>query len=276
MKPALVLSTSTNSHASRDIQKIKRLFQKHDIDVFETGLSWPRDELYFLDNGQYLYVQTGTVQEEWIYGHFAAYGGTYLQAEDLLITSDRKANLKLKEKTADFLGLSKTHVVPVSSFVPCLEHIAVSANKTFYRSNHLDPFMNLLPKAKKLVTYDHPHLLEEASLLAGKVDYSVISLPLMDAAYAAVGFVESNNVLFIDDRAKQSQEVLLPYVDKVVGVPPLLKTNQFSGSLRCMTNEVPVDKAYVQQQLKKRPLSLELVRSDLPKKFWQKAQYIGW
>lgn len=243
MKPTIVLSASQRRPVSL-VKKITWIFQDHGVDVFHTPLDWPRDELFFLPTGEYDYVQRGTIQEKWS-DNFAWHGGTYLKGDGFLLSSMLESNIEREQKTKLLCKVDDIYYLNVLPAMASMHDVAPFSQPNFFVNNtHIDVLVGVSNTVRTFFAYDEPRLLSRLENVADTVGYDIVPIPKSEARYAAINFVESSGVLFVDGRAKKTKNIVRNYGVQVASVPGLDTANKHYGGLCCMTTACPVDKKY--------------------------------
>ncbi|MBN1896916.1 MAG: hypothetical protein JW789_04310 [Candidatus Aenigmarchaeota archaeon] len=225
---------------------LAKKLEKHGVDVLLPNpkiYAWARDEFFFQDDGHYLSVQKASSPPE-AYGHEAYHGGKILKGDGFLVASD-SVGRKRRKKTVRKFGFDEGFFYDIAKELNALSSIKVSGNETFYGSSsyrHIDAIFNLGNRKKSIFTYSHPKLLAKAKEIRNDTGYDIVDLPLSDAEFASVGFVEIGDSIVMDCRAKESAGILKSMGYNMITTPkPLTEINQKNGSLRCITAELPVD-----------------------------------
>ena len=241
MDETLIIS-SNEGHGKYLPTLFAKKLEKNDIPVLLSSVCWPRDELFFYQNGRYDYVQKGTCQPDF-QPHFAWNGGTYLEGNNFIIGS-LTANPQSKQKSTHYvLGVEHAFYFDISEELDSLSHIKLNGKRNFFSSDfpHIDLVYNICNIAQTLLTYNHPKLIEKGEDMAHKTNYSLKTIPLEEAVYASIGFIEFGEKIMLDKRAKKTRKVLKNLGYEVISTPfALKKTNSYGGSLRCMTREIPI------------------------------------
>lgn len=210
---------------------------KHGVNPILIGIKWPRDELFFYSNGRYDYVQSETIQPE-MWEHEAYHGGRFLKGDGFLIGSD-SMNPKKREKTELLLGVKKGFYLPVKEMTKFLENILINKKK-IYPSTHIDTIMGIANKNKTLFTYDHPELKSVVEKISKEINYNFKTIPLEEAGYLAINFIELGNHIILDRRAKKTYKIMKNLKYNIIKSPwPMKDTNKGGGGIRCITNEIP-------------------------------------
>jgi len=217
--------------------------------VLGVRLEWPRDGLFFYNDGSFTWVDTESKKQVEMCPHMAYIGGLYLKGNDFFVfchfEKSSAEGSKLKDTFKIFyenFGISKVVMLKVGHFAGALANVSVSGNDKFYGSDicHVDTILNIGNLKKKVFTYDHTKLLEAADYVSGQTGYDVVPLPLGDAAFASVGFVELGDYMVVDCRAEGTADVLKSVGYKVIQSPiPMEATNKMFGSIHCLTTEMP-------------------------------------
>lgn len=153
------------------------------------------------------------------------------------------ANPKEKRKeTHRRLKVANGFYFDISEELDSLNHIRPSGIEFFMSSfPHIDSIYNLGNSSKILFTYNHPKLIETGERMQELTGYSLKVLPLEEAIYAAIGFVEFEDKIILDRRAKKTKKELEKIGYKVITTPfGINKTNKQTGSLHCMATEIPI------------------------------------
>ncbi len=241
MDETLIIS-SNDAHGKYLPTLLARKLEKNDIPVLLSSVCWPRDEFFFYPDGKCDYVQKGTCQPDF-QPHFAWNGGTYLEGNNFIIAS-LTANPESKQKaTHNVLGVENGFYFDISEELDSLSHIKVNGKRELFSSEfpHIDLVYNICNAAQTLLTYNHPKLIEKGVDMAHKTNYSLQTIPLEEAVYASIGFVEFGEKIILDKRAKKTKNILKDIGYDVITTPfALKKTNSYGGSLRCMTQEIPI------------------------------------
>lgn len=207
---------------------------KHGINPILTDLKWPRDELFFYNNGEYDYVQSGTIQPEY-WNHEAYHGGMYLKGDNFIIGSD-SMNLEKREKTERLLDAKKGFYLPGRE----MNEILLQEDQVIYKSSHIDLVVGITNLNKTIFTYEHLELMKIVKEIACETDYNFKTIPLQEAKYGAINFLELGNHIVIDRRAKKTKKILKNLGYKIIKSPkPMIETNKHGGGIRCITNEMP-------------------------------------
>jgi len=237
------LAVSANYSSSRKYKERKSLAEeiaKHGINVLCTVIGWPRDELFFHQDGTFDYVQKATIQDEWC-RHEAYHGGKFLKGNEFILASDAMIESKRKE-TLKMLGIEHAVYLDLDDCFKELEGIAVSGCKFYSPSGlkHIDTLFNLGNYKKVLFAYDSPASSNLAKETAKKIGYDAVALPLEDASFASVGFVELGNHIAVDCRAKKTIKIIGGLGYNVIPSPMLMEeTNKKGRSIRCICTEIP-------------------------------------
>ena len=216
--------------------------EKHGIPVLLARCMWPRDELYFYPDGRFHNVQKATMQWEYE-DNFAWNGGTFLQGDDFIIVANGENPSEKNKKTESILGVSQGYYHDISDELGELSHISVSGKYDFFKPDftHIDIIFGIGNRARTLFTYDHPTLLRKWAQIAEQIGYILRSVPLDEARFASIGFVEWWDYMLLDGRAKWTRRVLESVWYRVLMTHFWLeKTNRKGWSLRCMTTIAPV------------------------------------
>ena len=243
MTNGIILSTN-NSHGKYLPQLLAKKLEKNGIEVLLTNVSWPRDELIIYENGSFENIKKGTTRVQ-SSPHFAWNGGTFLKGNNFILGSQTANPVEKQDLTHKILSVETGYYYDISEQLESLKHITVSKNKSFYTGTfpHIDIIYNITNKTKTLFTYNHPKLISQVEQMASDCNYNVQILPLEDASFAGIGFIEIGEHIVIDKRAKQSQKILSNLGYNIITTPfKLDKTNNGSGSLRCITTELPIKK----------------------------------
>ncbi|MBI2004465.1 hypothetical protein HYS72_03310 [Candidatus Pacearchaeota archaeon] len=211
----------------------------HGLSPVLSCLRWPRDELFFYENGKYDYVQSGTIQPDF-WEHEAYHGGRFLKGNDFIITSDA-IDIKKREKTQELLNAKIAFYLPVGEMQKNLSEIKPNG-KDIHSENgtHIDTIVGITNLNKTLFTYDHPKLIKMVLGVADKTNYNFKTIPLEEASYLAINFLELGDHIVIDKRAKKTQKIMKDLGYKIIKSPqPMENTNKGNGGIRCITTEIP-------------------------------------
>ncbi|MFA6072624.1 MAG: hypothetical protein WC758_00740 [Candidatus Woesearchaeota archaeon] len=223
---------------------LAKTIQSKGVNVILTPYSWPRDSLFFPDSNSFIYVNPTKKDQVKDAPHLGWYGGAYLLGDDFMIADSHGIGIK-RQETLNALKVSKGFYIDTQKFYDDFKHIVVSGNDRFHHpeSFHIDPYFNIGNLKKILFTYDVSSLIEEGIRVAKEVKYDLVPLPLEDAKYAAIGFIELGDHIVIDCRAKKSMKIIENLGYTIIPTnEPLIRINQLDGSLRCSTKEAPLIK----------------------------------
>jgi hypothetical protein len=222
--------------------KIAKRLESSGIDVLLTCVGWPRDEMLFFPDGTYIHNQKATIQGECL-DHRAWVGGEYLRGIDFILATSSMPPSK-RRGTVRVCGALEGFFYDIGDGLDALKNIQISGNQFYGRDilNHIDVSYNIGNFSRKVFTYAHKELLKVADQMRRDCGYDIVELPLEDARFASVGFVEIGEAVVIDCRAKKTSRILESLGYTVIQTPyPLKNTNRRNGSLRCITAELPAD-----------------------------------
>lgn len=240
MEETLVISTN-RVHGGFLPKLLARKLKRKGIPILLTPVGWPRDELLVHKDGKIEYIQNGTIQDK-LSPHFGWNGGSFLRGDDFIISSKDSNPEDKQETTHEVLDIAKALYFDISDELAALGDVVVAGRTPFRRANHIDMVYNIGNTIRKIFTYDHPLLRETGEQMATLTGYSVATVPLEDAGVLGLGFVEYGDKAVVDRRARGVRRVLKEEGYKVIPTPfGLRKTNAASGSLRCMTEVIPLD-----------------------------------
>ena len=242
MNKAIVLS-SCIIHGRFLPKMLAKKLEKNGIDVLLTDLSWPRDEIYIHSNGKVDTVIKNTAQGDSM-SNFAWNGGTYLKGDNFILGSLTANPIEKQERTHKVLGIDNGHYFDISEELDSLNHIMVGKRHIFYGSDfpHIDAIYNLGNSSGELFTYDNKILIETGEKMCDLIGYDLTVLPLEESRFASVGFVEVEDKIILDCRAKKTKKILEKIGYQVILTSmALMNTNRGRGSLRCITSELPFE-----------------------------------
>lgn len=242
MSNGLIISSAA-AHGKYLPRLLAKKLEKNGIPVLLSKVCWPRDELAIYLDGNYDNVQKRSYQGE-SFSHFAWNGGTFLKGDNFIVGSLTGNPENKQEATHNMLGVERGFYFDISRELDALNHIKVNRDRDFFKSDfpHMDVIYNIGNSSRVLITYDHPKLIETGERMESLTDYQLVTIPLEEARFAAVGFVEIGNKIVIDRRAKKTKKVLEKIGYEVITTPLSLKeTNGMGGSLRCATTEIPIE-----------------------------------
>ena len=222
---------------------VGRELSKRGVGVLLTLLDWPRDTLYFHDDGTFTYVKLSDSRQVQNCPHEAYSSGKYLLGRDFIISSDNLLPSK-RRQTEQILNVAAGYYYPLGGLTRAFRGIKVSGNIFFYDSpnplNHMDQFFNLINTKQTILGYDEPLSVQLGEDMARVTGYSFKTIPKAEARFAAIGFIELGDHIVVDCRAEQTIGVLEGLGCNVFPTPvPLDGINQYGGSLRCITREMP-------------------------------------
>ncbi|MFC1731651.1 hypothetical protein ACFL6I_15145 [candidate division KSB1 bacterium] len=228
----------------RETLPLAKEIQARGVDVVLTPMSWPRDMIYFYEDETYTEINSKKSDQVRDCTHAAWHGGAYLVGDNFMIGSDRVIPKSKRRATLDVLMVERGIYISIHErlFPSILDGLPVSGNPEFYRDEvwHIDPFFNLGNKKRIIVTYNEEKLEKVGEELAQDIEYKLVLLPIEDAAFAAVGFIELGDSLVVDCRATASMGILQNEGYNIVPTPvPLEEINRGGGSVRCITREMP-------------------------------------
>jgi hypothetical protein len=242
MENGIILSSSHIHGKDFPLIDFANELRKNGISALLTNVKWPRDELVFFSNGLCDYVEKAS-DESQCSSDFSWNGGTFLKGNNFIIGSDTACPKSMRKNTHNILDVAEGFYFDISRELDSMKHVSVSGNNMFFNSYfpHIDILYNIGNYTKKIFTYDSPVLRDTAEKMANSCGYDVFCLPLDEAKFASVGFVEVGNKILIDKRARSTKGLLSKLGYDVFSTPAaLVNTNQKFGSLRCSTTEVPL------------------------------------
>lgn len=241
MDKTLVLS-GYEVHSSSDMFDLAAHLEKNGIPTLLTTLLWPRDDMFAYPDGT---VESTMNLKGALKGlsHCAYHGGAYLKGDGFLIGSDSVIWKSKRESTEKAVGVERGVYVDISDALDSISHASPKIKPNLYRGSfpHIDLVYGLVNSAKRLVTYDSLELTKIGESICEKLGYELLVLPLSQAEYVAVNFVEFDDKVVVDKRAKVTRKLIERLdVDVVPTLKGLEKSNYRSGGLHCMTNEIPL------------------------------------
>ncbi len=241
MTKGLIISAAKR-HGRYLPRLLARKLEENNIPSLLSVLTWPRDELVVYNDGSYNRVDKGTIQGEHR-SDFAWNGGTFLKGDNFIIGSLTANPAEKQEATHKALMVDKGYYFDISQELDALNFIKVE-KRNFFKSSfpHIDVIYNIGNTKKVLFTYNHEKLIKTGKKMEETTGYKLILLPLEEARFASVGFVEFNDKIILDKRAKQTNKILRNLGYDTITTPfALKKVNQGLGSLRCITTEMPIE-----------------------------------
>ncbi len=212
---------------------------KHGVNPILSVMRWPRDELFFHQDGKYEYVQSGTIQPKW-WEHEAYHGGRFLKGDNFIIGSD-SMNIEKREKTEELLNVKTAFYLSVGEMQKNISGIKPSGEKLYSKNGtHIDTIVGITNLYKTIFTYEHPKLMEIVWEVVNRTNYKFKIIPLEEAKYVAINFLELGDHIVIDKRAEKTQKIMKDLGYKIIKSPkPMENTNKNEGGIRCITNEIP-------------------------------------
>lgn len=237
-----IIISSAQRHGKYLPLLLAKKLEKNEIPVLLSSIAWPRDEIIIHSDGNYDHVSKGTCQGEHR-SNFAWNGGTFLKGDDFIIGSLTANPKEKQEATHRALGISRGYYFDISEELNALNFIKVSG-KDFFKScfPHMDIIYNICNTKKILFTYNHEKLVKTGKKMEELTGYNLITIPLEEAKFASVGFIEFGNKIVLDKRAKKTKKILENLDYEIITTSfGLKKINRGMGSLRCVTTEMPIE-----------------------------------
>jgi len=218
--------------------------QEKGVNVILTPLFWPRDSLFFHEDNTFTLVNPNNEDQVKHAPHWGWWGGAYLLGKNFIIEEASGIPSK-RELTNRALGVEKGIYVDTKPFYEDFKNISVSGNLDFYKKDlvHIDPYFNLGNFKKMIFAWNTSKLKKEGKRLSNETGYDLAILPLKEAKFAAIGFIELGDHMVVDCRAEQTMKLLEEIGYNIISTPnPLVEVNKIHGSLRCITKETPAIK----------------------------------
>lgn len=247
----LIVSDKHKFHyLSKEMLPLAKKIQESGVNTVLTPLSWPRDTLYVNSQGKVEEVSRRKKGSVEACPHYAWHGGAYLTGDNFMI-GEEAGIPENRKQTLEALGVKDGIFVDVKPFYKHFKDIEVSGSSRFFDEDmfHIDPYFNLGNLKKTIFTWDVPELVNKAYEISKRTGYNIESIPLSDAEFGAMGFIELGDHMVVDCRAEKTMDVLEKVGYKVLPTPePLIELNRKRGSLRCATKEVPkMSESYLNQ-----------------------------
>jgi hypothetical protein len=242
MKKTIIIS-SLKMHGKHLPHLLGRKLQKKGIDVLLSRIAWPRDELFFYSDASFDKISKGTCCNNYSKS-FVWNGGTYLKGDNFILSSATANPIEKRDETHKILGVKNSYYFDISEELDSLTSIKVSNKDCFFKSSfpHIDTIYNIGNTTKLLFTYNSFKLIQTAEKMQELTGYGLVTIPLIEAKYASIGFIEIDDKIVLDKRAKKTKKILEKIGYEVITTPfGLKKTNRSFGSLRCITQEIPFD-----------------------------------
>ncbi|TKJ17163.1 hypothetical protein CEE44_01350 [Candidatus Woesearchaeota archaeon B3_Woes] len=238
----LVLSHGfTTPGLARESYPLAKMIQENGVNTILTQVPWARDRLFFHDDETFTEINRRDPRQERDCTNYAWHGGAYLIGDGFMIGDDNGIPSARKE-TQRVLGVERAIYINILAGIREFGEIPVSGYSEYYASysNHIDPYYNLGNFKRTLFTWDTSLLVPIGTELAKEFGYELITLPMDEAKYAAIGFIELGDHMVVDCRAEQTMGILEQIGYKILPTPvPLEEHNRRGGSLRCATTEMP-------------------------------------
>lgn len=226
---------------TRETHPLAQLIESMGVKTMLSANCWPRDSFFFNDDDTVMVVNIKNKDQKKAAPHWGWFGGAYLLGDNFMIADTGGIPSKY-EATLNALKVDKGFYLATDKFYDLVKDISVSDYNEFFRPDswHIDPFYNIGNYKKTLFSWDSPRMIKEIEYIAKEVKYDVAVLPMDDAKFAAIGFIELGDHIVIDCRAEKSMTILESIGYKVIPTPePLIHINRKGGSLRCATKEAP-------------------------------------
>ncbi len=230
-----------NPELARESYPLAKMIQEKGVNTILTQVTWSRDKLFFHDDETFTEINRRDPRQERDCTNYAWHGGAYLLGGNFII-GDENGIPSARKETHKMLGVERGRYINILLGIREFSGISVSGYSEYYASysNHIDPYFNIGNFKKTLFTWDTHLLVPMGIELAKEFNYELVTLPMDEAQYAAIGFIELGDHMVVDCRAEQTMDILSQIGYHVLPTPlPLEEHNRKGGSLRCAIREMP-------------------------------------